>query len=372
MEFIHHKIRPALLGLIGLVIFSGCDPDENEVQIDFDRSAYLQHLGDEIIVSEYAQMVQVSTDLQEACNQLTLDPTESQVIATRAILKEVYLQWQRIAYFDFGPASGRALSETINSFPTDGEKIELAIYNENWTPGTPLSLDNMGLPGLDYLLFGSGSAAATAQAMVDNPLRASHVSRMIDFLVSEINAVYASWTGSYLETFKAADGTEMGSSMGEVLNAFNRVFEGSVRKNKLGLPSGISTFSQTIRPDLVEAPYAADWSVDLLYEAMVMADIIYHGNEKNATDAAIGLDDYLNALGEVDYGTVLNNDIQGQLEVAMESVLTLQDPLALYVTTNQQDAFDVYANLQALVVLWKVDMMSALGIIITYQDNDGD
>jgi len=42
------------------------------------------------------------------------------------------------------------------------------------------------------------------------------------------------------------------------------------------------------------------------------------------------------------------------------------------VVGQQQDAFEVYAELQALVVLWKVDMMSALGILVTYQDNDGD
>ena len=33
---------------------------------------------------------------------------------------------------------------------------------------------------------------------------------------------------------------------------------------------------------------------------------------------------------------------------------------------------EAYAELQALVVLWKVDMMSSLGLLITYQDNDGD
>jgi len=368
-----NHFKPSLFtGLLCLVLFSGCDPDGTDSEIDFDRSAYLQHLGDEIIVSEYAQMVDLSKELHLACEQLISDPSESQVVLTREQLKLAYLQWQRVAFFDFGPASNRALSQTVNSFPTDGNKIELAILNENWTPGTPTTLDNIGLPALDYLLNFNESAVETAQEMADNPLRAAHASRVAEYLTSEVSSVHTAWNGAYLDAFKASDGVEMGSSMGEVLNAFNRVFEGDVRKNKLGLPSGISTFTQTPRPDLVEAPYAAVWSIDLMYEAMVMADLIYHGNAKTAVNAALGLDDYLNALGDFEYGAGLNNDIETQLDIAMESVLSLQDPLALYVTTNQQESFDVYADLQALVVLWKVDMMSSLGILITYQDNDGD
>ncbi|MDE0978920.1 MAG: imelysin family protein [Flavobacteriales bacterium] len=371
MTLNHFKVS-LFTGLLCLVILSGCDPDGMDSEIDFDRSAYLQHLGDEIIVSEYAQMVELSAELHVACDQLISDPSESQVILTREQLKRTYLQWQRVAFFDFGPASNRALSQTVNSYPTDGDKIELAISEENWIPGTPVTLDNIGLPALDYLLNANESAAGTAQEMADNPLRGAHASRIAEYLNAEVSSVHATWTGNYLDSFKASDGVEMGSSMGEVLNAFNRVFEADVRKNKLGLPSGISTFTQTPRPGLVEAVYASNWSVDLMFEAMVMADLIYHGNAKTANSAELGLDDYLNAYGDFEYGAGLNNDIETQLDIALQSVLSLQDPLSLYVTTNQQEAFDVYADLQALVVLWKVDMMSSLGILITYQDNDGD
>ena len=50
----------------------------------------------------------------------------------------------------------------------------------------------------------------------------------------------------------------------------------------------------------------------------------------------------------------------------------MQDPLWQYVVENQSATYDVFAELQSLVVLWKVDMMSSLGVLITYQDNDND
>ena len=60
------------------------------------------------------------------------------------------------------------------------------------------------------------------------------------------------------------------------------------------------------------------------------------------------------------------------MSTAKAAVLSMQDPLGQYVVENQSATYDVFAELQSLVVLWKVDMMSSLGVLITYQDNDND
>ena len=86
----------------------------------------------------------------------------------------------------------------------------------------------------------------------------------------------------------------------------------------------------------------------------------------------MGLDDYLISLGETEYGAGLDADIKVQMESSKLALELLEDPLATYVVDQQLEAFEVYTELQALVVLWKVDMMSSLGVLITYQDNDGD
>ena len=89
-------------------------------------------------------------------------------------------------------------------------------------------------------------------------------------------------------------------------------------------------------------------------------------------DANLGLDDYLISLGDTEFGQQLDADIQAQLMATEAALNRLENPLSEFVVDQQQEAFEVYAELQALVVLWKVDMMSALGILVTYQDNDGD
>ena len=55
-----------------------------------------------------------------------------------------------------------------------------------------------------------------------------------------------------------------------------------------------------------------------------------------------------------------------------QAILTLESPLSEYVLSNPAEAAVFTQELQAIVVLWKVDMMSSLGILISYTDNDGD
>ena len=99
---------------------------------------------------------------------------------------------------------------------------------------------------------------------------------------------------------------------------------------------------------------------------------MYYGDTNHGTTEGIGLDDYLKSLGDVTYGEGLHDDIAAQLASTATAIASLEDPLASFVVEQQAASFEVYAELQALVVLWKVDMMSSLGILITYQDNDGD
>ena len=361
-----------VLPLLALLL-AGCDPVDDDDAPNFDRGAYLAHTADNIIVPAYTDFLQRSQTLSGALNGLTAGTIDSKDIdAARDALHEAYMAWQRVQLFDFGPAINRALLVTTNTFPTDTSEIVEASLAPSWTGGLPGNLDSSGLPALEWLLF-SNDAATTATEWNDQANgRLNHAQRLATFLTEEAGAVLASWTSGYRNTFVSSTGTEAGSSIGELLNAFNRVYEANIRKGKLGLPNGIITFSQTPQPGLVEAPFAAEWSVDFLAESLDACAHFYYGNANHGTTEGIGLDDYLKLLGDVTYGEGLHDDIAAQLTSTATAIGSLEDPLAAFVVDQQAASFEVYAELQALVVLWKVDMMSSFGVLITYQDNDGD
>ena len=50
----------------------------------------------------------------------------------------------------------------------------------------------------------------------------------------------------------------------------------------------------------------------------------------------------------------------------------LNDPLSSEIMNNKPAVNECYSKMQQLVPYTKVDMTSALGVLITYQDNDGD
>lgn len=348
---------------------SGVDDDQDN---DFDRAVLLDNWCDNLIIPSYENYYNETLILKDAVELFADDPTNIQNFEScRVAFISTYLSWQEVALYDFGPASNRALLSTTNTYPTDIDKINQAVPDDNWTPGSPATLDNIGLPAIDYLL----NADDAFNQLSNSPDRLAHLVRLIQFMKVEAEAVYSDWTTTYGATFKASTGTEMGSSIGEVLNAFNKVYETYVRKQKLGLPTGIMTLSGTPLPGHVEAYYAQNLSVDLLASAILPFENIYLGNYYDTSGILIegmGIDDYLISFGDVEYGSILDSDIKAQIISSKQAISTLENPLSDYVVNNTAEANEVYQELQALVVLWKVDMMGALGVLVTYIDNDGD
>ena len=362
-----------LLTLVMSLTIASCVPtDDNNSSTDFDRSELLNNYSDNIVIPAYEEYVASTNSLLTVINEFAVSPSDNnKLLICIEQLKIVSLKWQLASLFDFGPASDYALLEFTNSYPTSTDDIEAAIGNESWIAGQASNIDNVGLPALDYLLNEDGAL----DKLNTNPSRVEHLVRQAEFLNEQGELVLETWQSSYHSNFVSMTGTEMGSSIGAILNAFNRVFEANIRKQKLGLPSGVSTFSGNPLPSHVEAKYANYWSIDLLYEALLSIEKVYMGNSlsSNSIDnEGVGFDDYLISLGDEAFGQGLNNDIVAQIQSSKQAILSLEDPLSEFVLSNQETCLSVYSELQALVVLFKVDMMSSLGVLITYQDNDGD
>jgi uncharacterized protein len=97
---------------------------------------------------------------------------------------------------------------------------------------------------------------------------------------------------------------------------------------------------------------------------------VYEG--KTTQGDGLGFDDYLIEAKAQYNGGSLNDAIIAQFATATAKLQALSDPLALQITSNPTGVNAAYAALQLQTVLLKTDMPSALGILITYGDTDGD
>ena len=334
---------------------------------DSEIETVLNNYCDNIIIPSFEEFNNNISALDTKLNGYITSTTS--LDECKNALKDARLSWQNILPFlQFGPALDHYLMVNCNTYPTDAEQIEQDILNGTWIdPAT--DYDHFGLPAIEYILY------------LDDTHTEAEKSRLImlsNHLSNLSSSVYNDWSNSYGLTFKSNTGTSAGSSVSLLVHSYIQVYETRVRNGKLGYP--INVIGMGVNADLYAYPnkveaYYSGYSVDLLDAAFSAFTDVYNGDyyiNGNKTDGS-GLDDLVVSNGDVDYGIPLDNEISSQLSVAKNSIQTLDNPLSSFVETNIDEVYLAYIELQALVVLWKVDMTSAIGIVFDNSyDNDGD
>ncbi len=361
--------------ILSLAFLSCTEEGEKEKEVSFDQRSMLTNIGQNIIFPAYANFNAKATALEERVHDFTHTPTTATLAATQDALKEAYLAWQKVSMYEFGPAEKVALRMSVNSFPSDYPAIEESIAAGSWNLDFFSSLNKKGLPALDYLLFSGESQEEilTAYTTAQNAAaRRQYLHDVTDQLSSLALEVYNGWApegGNYLGEFNTTTGSEAGSPLSLLINNLNQDYE--VSKNKrLGIPSGTSSEDGSPIPLAVEAYYSGI-SKELLQANLQTVEAVFKG-VANGTDGP-GLDDYIDAIYEA--GNIqddLTSIILAQFQKIHEAVNALPAPLSGAVV-NAPDKVEVaYSEVANLVQYIKTDLPQALGVNISYYDNDGD
>lgn len=379
------KINLLFIGLIAVlsttILSCGGDDDptpnpnpEPKDNLLETRKALVQNVANEIIIPYYQALKTASDNLSQAVEDFTQAPDEAKLVTTQTALKETWLAWQDAAIYQFGPAVSVTFRNSMNTYPTDDTQIEENIATGDYILG---ALDNkaaVGLPAVDYLLH---SAAADNAAVVELFLSSANAANRITYLKDLTNSIQSKvestlngWLASgdnYVANFTADDalGTDVGSSLGLLVNAIDQHFQRFARDGKVAIPAGVRS-AGIPRPKATEAFYAG-YSVELLIANLKAYERLYLGIGSNDQDET-GLHDYLIELEAED----LANDIKDQFATTIKAAEELSDPLSATIETNLDDVINVFLEMQKLVPLIKTDMASIMGITITNEDNDGD
>jgi predicted lipoprotein len=343
-----------------------------------DRQVILTHWVDNIVVPAYANFKTKFDAMKSMADAFTAAPNNTTLTDLRAAWVEAYLQWQKVEVFQFGPADQYTLRSFFNIYPADVIGIASNINDPAVNLDLPASYPRQGFPALDYLINGVGSDDAQILSYYttdpDAPKRIEYFNRITNRMNTLLSNVISGWP-TYRETFISKTGLDIGSSFGNVVNAYVLYYERYIRSGKIGIPSGSTVATGGIvNPDKVEAYYKKDISLQLAKNAHNAAKDFFNGKNV-ATDAdGPSLKSYLDALGAKDAttNTLLSDIINQQFEVITGRLNALEDNLAQQVQTNKQPVVDTYTDMQKLVRIIKVDMTSAMSITITYTDNDGD
>lgn len=341
----------------------------------YDRAKMLSNIADNYIVPAYTNYELATSNLKDKVDAFNSTPSSTTLQDLRQSWRQACIDWQAVSFIDFGPALDISLKSQTNIFPTDTALIKSNISSGTYDLQTPSNFDAKGFQAIDYLLFGTGN---NDQEVVDyfiNTVEAkNYLIKLVDELKGNATTVLTNWSNSYKESFKNnnADNSQ-GSAVSNLVNALSSHYETYIRKGKVGLPSGVfNGFSQQPMPGHVEALYSG-YSFDFSVAVMQAMNKYIKGNHFTTNAAGQGLDDYIIFVAAKDAnGNGLETTIDSQITSIISALNGHSNVLSNEVMNNNTQVLATYQEMQKLVPMIKVDLTSALGVLVTYQDNDGD
>lgn len=371
-----NRVLISLLGIIGCltIILVSCSKsnDNSTPPPNGNTDAVLVNLGTNIILPSYQQFATDVSTMNDAVIAFNTSPSLTTLGAAQIAFKAAYKSWAEVSEFEFGPAADLFLTTHFtNAFPTDTVTI---INNLNGASYTIDGLGNyaaQGFPAIDYLLFAYGNDAVLARFTVAaNAAGAKqYLAALTLSLKTKSAAVVNKWSasgGNYLDKFNKSTGTDAGSSLSLLLNAFVLDFDVNLQNYKIGIPIGLYGPSVLPKsPTKVEA-YFSGMSSELLLAQVQACQHIYTSGSPNA------LADKVAATNAQKGGGSLNDAIKNQWTTLVTKMQALPNPLSTGVENEDPVINDAFTEVRKMTVMLKVDMSSALGIKISFQDDDGD
>ncbi|MBT9392792.1 imelysin family protein [Hymenobacter sp. NST-14] len=366
------RLTAATLALaLALALLSACSSDKGEDNApadSFDRAAMLTNYSDQLIVPGFRDLSEKTTQLQARLVALAGTPTAAAVLSAREALREASLAWQAMSSYEFGPAEQQMLRSNLNVYPTSTTQIESNIAAGTYDLNAASNLAAKGFPALDYLLYDGATPETVAARFGASANRADYAVALGDQLRQLTEATYNGWlAGGYTSTFQQATGTAVGSSVANLVNQLNSDID-MTKRYKVGIPGGRFT-AGTPQPLKAEAPYG-NLSLELLKRNVQAERNLFLG--QTGTTNGPGLDDYLTHVNAQYNGKPLAGVIEQQFNAVLTAIDAVPGPLTQAVVSQPATVNKVYDEFQKLIVLTKTDMPSALGVSITYTDNDGD
>lgn len=358
------------------VILLGCikEPENNQDDLinSFDREAMLENLCDNYIVPGYNAYYSAILALEQDLTTFEMNTSSANFIELKNSFYEGCMVWQGVAFLNFGPAENIVLVDQTNIFPIDTALIHTNIDSGNYNLTLSSNFTAKGWQSLDYLLHSSTDTTLSLNYLVNNPNAIQYCKDVVADLKLNASYVKTSWS-SYAATFKDNSlNNASGSAVSDLINKTVGYYEMYVRKGKVGIPVGVfNGFTQQPMPENTEGYYTG---VQLQYATATMEYFqkFLNGTSFDGTTDGLGLLDYANYVEATAESKSLSEAINIQFEKILLANELCITPWSDFVMSNPPTSNDIYLEYQKLIPLLKVDLSSALGVIIVYQDNDGD
>ena len=353
--------------LSSLLTVAACKEDKPDDQV-FDRKLMLTRYADSVLAPGSKRAATAMGTLLDSIQNLRSEGDIPALQGARNAWRKAVMAFQELEAAQVGPAADLQVQLFGNYFPVDTNGLKSRLANGNWGLNDMATL--RGFAALEYLLWQPGIADQTLaeQSRVERGTYLHFLATQLDALINE---VANEWKGTYKSTFIAADGDDVASSLSIMVNQFNKGHD-HTKRYRVGVPTGYTGNDLTGPADPGKGEGMYSRSSALICEAWLRAyQRVLNGNTPYTE--GLGLLDYADAVGVPDaQGRTLGKRINDQFELCYTAVRNTGNDWAGTMKTNRQPQINLFNELKKLLVLTKVELPSAVGVSISYQDSDGD
>jgi predicted lipoprotein len=323
-----------------------------------------------LIVPLYAQFDERAQVLATSVEALCSAPSDATLEAARTAWTQAREPFKRAEVFAFGPYSRPEfrIGPKLDSWPARPANVEEWIASGD--PVDPATLATLGvwhkgLPVVEYFLY---APDASSMSELGDAHRCEYLRSTAAELVSRAHELHMAWApegGDFAEQLSGAGRTSsawrtLRDAFGEVVNRMGFTIE-NVRRDKLGGPLGEAT--GTVEPNAAESRFSGR-SIRDIQDNLAGIEALYFG------DPASGLPGVATYAAE--RGQSFDDRFRSGLGAARAALDAVDVPLTEAVTTEPERVREASAKLGELQSLIQVDLISALGLSLSFNDNDGD
>jgi predicted lipoprotein len=367
--------------LLAALAGAACGGDKDPVhdaRPAVDPQLVLRDLAEVVIVPGHRDLHARAQDLVNAARALCTAPAAATLDAAQDAWRATRAPWKRSEAFGFGPVDDLRIDTALDFWPARASSIETELAKtdpvaENYaaTLGDTLR----GLPVMEYILFDhDGGDGAVLAALQDENGQATRTCQYVVALAVDVElrarTLLEAWdpaSGDFAgELARAGIGStvyaDRAKAISAVVNAFVQLVQ-TVEGIKLATPLGLRD-GGTPQPQAAESWRSGNSQQDIIDNlAGVRSMYTTAYGERTGTsfhDAVAALDPALDAA------------ILAQLDATDAAVAAIALPLDRAVSEAPETVDAAFQSAKELFRLLAVDMVTLLGVTLSFSDNDGD
>jgi predicted lipoprotein len=335
------------------------------------RRELLESWTTELIVPLYADFEVRSQALEMSLDQLCTALSPGALDAAHGAWSDAREPLKRAEVFAFGPYSRPEfrIGPKIDSWPARPAEIEELLASDSAVdPATVAELGvwQKGMPAIEYLIYPPDASALTT---LSEPRRCEYLRSLAAELVSRAHELHLAWAPegqNFADQVSGAGRTStafrsLSDAFSEIVNRIGFLVE-NVRSDKLGAPLGEAT-GGTADPNVAESRFSGRSILDIL-DNLAGIEVLYFGDPARNLP---GVTRYV-----VERGQNFDDRVTSAIAAARSALQALDAPLTQAVTSEPERVRDASARLGELQTLFQVDVIGALGLSLSFNDNDGD